>query len=165
MSTTLADLLWGRDARSRAWLRRTTASGLMYLVACLIQAWGAHAGLISPRAAAAVIGWQLAGFGLAYALLPGRWGGEEFLLVLPDTALPDALLVLERARLALEQTAVSAGVPQLRVSFSAGLAACGPDGTLEHALEEADRGLYRAKAAGRGRCCLPDGDGSGVAVP
>lgn len=89
--------------------------------------------------------------------LVGRWGGEEFLLVLPDTDLPEAWTVLERARIALSQVVVTLAAPQLRVTLSAGLAKARPEGSTGAMLEEADRGLYRAKAQGRNRCCLPEG--------
>lgn len=84
----------------------------------------------------------------------GRWGGEEFLLMLPDTSAADALPVLERARLALAETAVSPQQPALRITFSAGLAQNGSGGAPGPMLEAADKALYAAKAAGRNRCCI-----------
>jgi diguanylate cyclase (GGDEF)-like protein len=50
-----------------------------------------------------------------------RWGGEEFLLMMPNTSAEQGLLPLLRLRQALAKTAVAAGAPELRVSFSAGL--------------------------------------------
>ncbi|EQD80835.1 response regulator PleD, partial [mine drainage metagenome] len=54
----------------------------------------------------------------------GRWGGEEFLLVLPEATLDSALLTVERLRALASGIDISAGEPptQLRVTFSAGLA-------------------------------------------
>jgi diguanylate cyclase (GGDEF)-like protein len=82
----------------------------------------------------------------------GRWGGEEFLLVLPGTAQHELPGVFLRLRLAF----AAATVPGLPVphgcSFSMGGAEAGVDGTgIEALVEAADRRLYEAKAAGRDR--------------
>jgi diguanylate cyclase (GGDEF)-like protein len=80
----------------------------------------------------------------------GRWGGEEFLLILPDTPLDVAMEVIERLRtqaLAIELPAAAEG---LLVSFSAGLAARGKRiQSLEEIIASADAALYEAKNAGR----------------
>jgi diguanylate cyclase (GGDEF)-like protein len=79
----------------------------------------------------------------------GRWGGEEFLVVMPGTTLDIALLTLERVRaLALEiQLPGSVG---LRVSLSAGLATNEEDvKSLDDIIARADAALYRAKNDGR----------------
>lgn len=85
----------------------------------------------------------------------GRWGGEEFLLILPDTPLESALPVLERARLALGATvlAKATGDLDLCVTLSAGLAEKRTEGSVSLLLDKADKALYAAKAAGRNRCC------------
>ena len=83
-----------------------------------------------------------------------RWGGEEFLLLLPDTPPEAARLVVERLRAALIDRAVAASVPALRVSFSAGVAAFGPHEQAHAVIERADQALYAAKAAGRNCCCM-----------
>lgn len=63
------DVLLGRDARRRLWLRRTATAGVMYVAIILLQAWGAHAGLLSGYTAAGLIAYEVLGFGLTYALL------------------------------------------------------------------------------------------------
>ena len=78
----------------------------------------------------------------------GRWGGEEFLLVLPDTALPEALGVAEQLRAGLEQSPDEA-TGTLTASF--GVVQAGPGEAVAGLLERADRTLYRAKGAGRNR--------------
>ncbi len=82
----------------------------------------------------------------------GRWGGEEFLLVLPRATLDSALLTVERLRALASGIDVPAGeaCAQPRVSFSAGLAttAEGPR-TLDEIVARADAALYEAKDAGR----------------
>lgn len=84
-----------------------------------------------------------------------RWGGEEFLFVLPDTDEAQARVCLERLhrRFALEPVE---GVPAThRLSFSAGVSLCHSADDLEAAVERADRAMYSAKMAGRGRTCGP----------
>jgi diguanylate cyclase (GGDEF)-like protein len=81
----------------------------------------------------------------------GRYGGEEFLLVLPDTEPDAARRMLERLRAIiadLDWTAMSSG---MTVTMSAGITALCPDDSADAALARADAALYRAKAAGRNR--------------
>jgi diguanylate cyclase len=81
----------------------------------------------------------------------GRYGGEEFLLVLPDTSDDVAMRLLERLRqivAGLDWSAFSAG---MRVTLSAGLATLRANETPDTLLARADRALYRAKAQGRNR--------------
>lgn len=79
-----------------------------------------------------------------------RWGGEEFLLMLPHTAAADARTVLERMRMRVAGLEPCDGLAQ-RVSFSAGLSVWRPDETITEAVNRADKALYGAKAAGRNR--------------
>lgn len=84
----------------------------------------------------------------------GRWGGEEFLAVLPDTTDDAALLLAERMRSAVE-AATADLPPDQRVSISLGVASTGPgedkSGAWKHILKAADNALYRAKQDGRNR--------------
>jgi diguanylate cyclase (GGDEF)-like protein len=86
----------------------------------------------------------------------GRWGGEEFLLVLPDCALADGAAVAERLRKALAgNTVVNAEGQNLRYTVSIGLAALTPaDEHLQALLQRADTALYAAKSQGRDRVVL-----------
>jgi diguanylate cyclase (GGDEF)-like protein len=81
----------------------------------------------------------------------GRWGGEEFLLVMPNTTLDVALSVVERLRArALTITLPGTAKGDLRVSLSAGLATNEADvKTLDGLVARADAALYRAKNEGR----------------
>lgn len=79
-----------------------------------------------------------------------RWGGEEFLLLLPDTASGDARMVLERMRARVAALAPCAGLDH-RVSFSAGLTAWRAGEAIAEAVNRADKALYTAKAEGRNR--------------
>jgi diguanylate cyclase len=84
----------------------------------------------------------------------GRWGGEEFLVILPENGPGEPTVGIERLRTALAATAVCAGVPGLRVEFSAGLTRYRDGEPVGQAVERADHALYSAKAAGRGRTVL-----------
>jgi diguanylate cyclase (GGDEF)-like protein len=83
-----------------------------------------------------------------------RWGGEEFLLMLPETAPQEGLGVVERLRDRLAQTSFEHVAPGLAVTFSAGLSVCTADSRLEACIEQADQGMYRAKSQGRNRSLL-----------
>ena len=80
-----------------------------------------------------------------------RWGGEEFLLLMPGTRAEDARIVLDRLRAAIAAGGFDAIAPQLKVSFSAGVAEVLEGETQDAAIDRADRALYRAKQAGRNR--------------
>ena len=88
-----------------------------------------------------------------------RWGGEEFLVVLPSTPPAGGMLVAERLRHAV------ACIPQLPqpVTVSIGLAACTQDDTHFDLVARADEALYLAKRDGRNRVVLSD-PGSGMQV-
>ena len=79
----------------------------------------------------------------------GRYGGEEFLLVLPDTAAEGAAQILDRLRLIISDLDWSAFSPGMRVTISAGVTALHPDETPDTFLARADSALYSAKARGR----------------
>jgi diguanylate cyclase (GGDEF)-like protein len=80
----------------------------------------------------------------------GRWGGEEFLLVLPDTSLDTAVASLERLRLVALDIPLPPNADGLRVSLSAGLATNEAGlSSLDEIVARADAALYAAKADGR----------------
>ncbi len=80
--------------------------------------------------------------------LVARWGGEEFVAVFPATSPEDAANALAQALHALR--AIAFGAPRMfHATFSAGVTAVHPGADLDRALLDADRILYRAKAAGR----------------
>jgi diguanylate cyclase (GGDEF)-like protein len=81
----------------------------------------------------------------------GRWGGEEFLLVLPETLPGEPTVGVARLRTSLHQMEVSAAEPHLRVAFSCGFTRYVEGEQIGHAIERADRALYQAKSAGRNR--------------
>ncbi|MGZ5201413.1 MAG: GGDEF domain-containing protein [Ramlibacter sp.] len=84
----------------------------------------------------------------------GRWGGEEFLLILAENGPGEPTVGIERLRAVLSTTALCAEVPDLRVAFSAGLTRYRDGEAVGQAIERADHALYSAKSAGRGRTVL-----------
>jgi len=80
----------------------------------------------------------------------GRWGGEEFLLIMPDATLEVALASLERMRTLVFGIHLPASGAGLRVSLSAGLASSLEHGqSLDELIARADSALYAAKNEGR----------------
>lgn len=80
----------------------------------------------------------------------GRIGGEEFLLLLMNTGRAGAERVLSEARAALRSGSLVPQLPALTVNFSAGVTVAEPDDSSNGLWQRADRGLYQAKASGRG---------------
>lgn len=79
----------------------------------------------------------------------GRMGGDEFIAVLPDTALGDAVALAERLGAGVRDVELSSVPPGLTASFGVAARRSGDD--LHGLLRRADRALYRAKRAGRNR--------------
>lgn len=75
-----------------------------------------------------------------------RWGGEEFVVLLPHTPLDGARITAEKIRLAIESTDFDA--PKT-VTASFGIAECADGENRENLLDRADKALYEAKAGGR----------------
>lgn len=83
--------------------------------------------------------------------LIARWGGEEFLLILPNTAVDGALVALERLRIAVQTRPIVAAKTSLTINFSSGLADLKLGEPADCAIQRADVALYQSKATGRGR--------------
>jgi len=84
----------------------------------------------------------------------GRYGGEEFMMILPDTALSGAAILIERCRATLAHTVIVAeNGERIPVSGSFGLASNDAQLALtaDDLIKQADSALYRAKANGRNR--------------
>ncbi len=106
--------------------------------------------------------------------LIARWGGEEFICLLPHTSADVALAAAERLRqsvqeLAIPETAAGAGSKPAKVTVSIGLASIERSGVerpsversgsgIDALIEQADQALYAAKAAGRDRVVLHRAD-------
>ncbi|MEP6502184.1 MAG: GGDEF domain-containing protein [Betaproteobacteria bacterium] len=81
----------------------------------------------------------------------GRFGGEEFLLVLPGAQIAAVEAVFERLRAGLRATAVSGMPSDARLSFSMGAVSIVAGEMIEQAIHRSDEALYRAKTNGRDR--------------
>ena len=87
-----------------------------------------------------------------------RYGGEEFVIVMPETDMAVAAMVAERLRrrIAAEPFAIQNGARSLQVTISIGIAALrGKDDNAAALVKRADQALYRAKRDGRNRV-VPD---------
>lgn len=96
--------------------------------------------------------------GLRQIDLVGRYGGEEFAILLTETDREGARLAAERIRLALSQRVVRAYDEELTATMSMGIAVALKDAsTPAELIERADKALYRAKQSGKNRVCVYDG--------
>ncbi|MCL1906092.1 MAG: diguanylate cyclase [Clostridiales bacterium] len=88
-----------------------------------------------------------------------RWGGEEFVVLLPKTDINGAENIANRIRLNISDVVIScADGTKTRVTVSIGIntRAPGQDSLHNSFIEEADKALYKAKQTGRNRVCRPD---------
>ena len=83
--------------------------------------------------------------------LLGRYGGEEFIALLPETSMADAKTIVERVRSAVDQRTVTFEGGEITYSASFGIAQAEPGMPLEKAVGEADKALYHAKQEGKNR--------------
>ncbi|MEX0852427.1 MAG: GGDEF domain-containing protein [Bauldia sp.] len=81
----------------------------------------------------------------------GRYGGEEFVVVLPNTTIDAAFVIAERVRRAFAEACRPLDGLTIGATVSAGVAAGGADATLDETLIAADKAMYRAKTRGRNR--------------
>jgi two-component system cell cycle response regulator len=86
-----------------------------------------------------------------------RYGGEEFVVVMPETDMAVATMVAERLRrrIASESFPIQKGTRMIEVTISIGIAALGPNDDAAAVIKRADQALYRAKRDGRNRV-VPD---------
>lgn len=81
----------------------------------------------------------------------GRWGGEEFLCILPQTDHQEAMACAERLRLQLTQARLGEASTALQVTASFGVATAQPGDGADDVVKRCDLALYRAKSEGRDR--------------
>ncbi len=108
-----------------------------------------------------------AGRDLTEADTIGRFGGEEFIVVLPDTGLAGARLVAERIRECAASKPFTTAVGEIDITVSIGVAQYRRDESIRSILERVDRALYAAKHAGRNRVAVapPEPDGTPMVSP
>jgi two-component system, cell cycle response regulator len=81
--------------------------------------------------------------------IPARWGGEEFVVALPNTDLAGAGLAAERLRAAVQSASIRHGNVPIAVTISIGVSALEGNDSLEALTERADQAMYAAKVKGR----------------
>jgi len=85
----------------------------------------------------------------------GRYGGEEFIIVLPQTDAVQALVIAERIRSLVSEISVATGTEALTMTISIGVAVYEVnDINIDRVFDRADQALYQAKAKGRNTCCI-----------
>lgn len=102
---------------------------------------------------------------LREADLFSRWGGEEFVLLLPETDLESASEVAERLRSSIEKTVVETSGGKLSITISIGVVQVETTSTaLEEGLKNADMAMYHAKGSGRNRCTALNNQGKFIDI-
>jgi len=81
-----------------------------------------------------------------------RWGGEEFLVLMPHTSRSAGVLAINRLQERLAEVAAGVMPQGLTITFSAGITELAPNEPIDTAIERADQAMYRAKNNGRARC-------------
>jgi diguanylate cyclase (GGDEF)-like protein len=83
-----------------------------------------------------------------------RWGGEEFLVMLPDTPAAGAVIVAERIRARIDALLIETSAEPLKISMTLGVAAMMPGESAEQTIARADAALYLGKDQGRNRVVI-----------
>ncbi len=83
-----------------------------------------------------------------------RFGGEEFVMLLPNTTASQALILTEKLRQLVENTGFNSHGNAINITLSCGISDFNGDDTREAVFERADQALYQAKEQGRNRCII-----------
>jgi len=86
--------------------------------------------------------------------LLGRYGGEEFVVVMPEVDSSGAFQLAEKLRKTVETTMFKSGETELPVTISVGVATLGEESSVKDFLDTADQALYRSKEEGRNRVTI-----------
>jgi diguanylate cyclase (GGDEF)-like protein/PAS domain S-box-containing protein len=81
----------------------------------------------------------------------GRWGGEEFLIIMTNIGLPNLQATAERARMLVQESFVEIPNGLVKLTISVGVAAARPGDTAKSLVKRADAALYQSKEGGRNR--------------
>jgi diguanylate cyclase (GGDEF)-like protein len=85
-----------------------------------------------------------------------RFGGEEFLLVMVDTTLENAIKAVERVRQGIEEFSFGDMAPGLKITVSLGVTAYHPGESIDNLIHRADEALYEAKKLGRNQMAVKE---------
>lgn len=85
--------------------------------------------------------------------IAGRWGGEEFVLIVRDVDDKSAMEFASNLRLAVEALDIVTGAAKINVTVSVGVAMFVPEDTSDSLVDRADRAMYHAKSSGRNQVC------------
>lgn len=91
-----------------------------------------------------------------------RYGGEEFVILLPETSIDDAVVVLQRLQRELTKRFFLANNEKLLITFSAGVTVVLQEEKQSSAVERADVAMYQAKATGKNRVVISQADAASV---
>ncbi|AZG74120.1 diguanylate cyclase [Shewanella livingstonensis] len=80
-----------------------------------------------------------------------RWGGEEFLFILPQTSAEQANIIAEKIRASVQQHSIIFHKHQIKITISIGIAQLSEDQSIDELINHADKNLYQAKTLGRNR--------------
>jgi two-component system cell cycle response regulator len=86
----------------------------------------------------------------------GRWGGEEFLLILPLLTDENTLPLFERIRYLVESSPIETRAGNIQITVSIGVAMVNGEETVDEIVSTVDRNMYQAKKAGRNRIYGPE---------
>ena len=141
---------------------RTTTLGLLYLDADHFKDVNDRFGHKTGDAVLRMVSQTLAG-SLRREDIPLRWGGEEFLTLLPGIDHAGLAVVAERVRMLVENSWIQQGETQIRVTVSVGATMAVPTDSPEDLVDRADRLMYASKRAGRNRVTTDTGPLAGAA--
>lgn len=83
-----------------------------------------------------------------------RFGGEEFILLMPETSITEATKTVNKIRLSIQNNQIHEGAANFTLTASFGVSTFEEDDTFSSVLERADKALYRAKKKGRNQVCV-----------
>jgi diguanylate cyclase (GGDEF)-like protein len=83
-----------------------------------------------------------------------RWGGEEFLFLLPETGVDGALAVAQKVNQSVAMTEFKVNKPGIRLTVSLGVCEYRPGQSMIDTLNRVEQGLFQAKQSGKNRCIV-----------
>ncbi|MCP4414456.1 MAG: GGDEF domain-containing protein, partial [Gammaproteobacteria bacterium] len=82
-----------------------------------------------------------------------RFGGEEFIIIMPETNMAAATKAVNKLRIAIQNNQITESITKINLTMSFGVAAFTEGDSSKSVLERADKALYRAKSKGRNQVC------------